>query len=354
MLRRSSVMLVLLALTACEFPTEPPKWEQLWVVPADSISVGVVTDLLPPEIRLNADNTAFLVDAPGTSVRFELAVICGSACQAIDGLVAPKPEFSDTLTTTSALPGALISATLAGGRFNANMAHDFNFDPLRPSTDPEQERGYIVVRITSAGNIVAEDSIHGNDTAFPEGTTLSPDLAIQPVQVNDTLDIWIAIYSPPGDDATIETTDTFGVTLNTSTIHIAEATVTAEPISIEPVSTPMDFSAIDSTLVERIQSGALTMGIVNPFTVTGSLSVAFEGVTPPVERTLEITQGSSEKRFDFTGEELRAILGTESVDVVASGTVSPVDSTITLRPDQELSMSNIFELVLLVGPTEGP
>jgi hypothetical protein len=340
------------ALAACEFPTEPPKWEQTWKVPGESITVSVA-ELLPAGVALTADSSAFVTDAPGTTLSLSLTELCGSACEAAHGFSVPKPEFQDTLRTTSALPGDLVSATLSGGSLNATLAHTFSFDPLRPSQDPANPRGYLVVRVTSSGNVVAFDSIHGDDTGFPSGTTLSPGLTVNPVAVADSLDIEVAIYSPQGDNATIDTTSTLTVDVATSTLEISEATVNASAITIDPVTTVMDFGGVDSTLVERIQSGALLFDIANPFTVTGTLDVSFQGPSfTPIQRTLSIAQGTYADSIAFSGDELRSILGGEAVDVVASGNVAAAGGTVTVTPTQRLVLDNEFQLVILIGPTE--
>lgn len=350
MLRRLAI-LAFVGLAACEFPTEPPKWDQTWQVPGETVTVSVA-DLLPAGIDLTPDSSAFETDAPGTTIVLSLSEMCGGACDAANGFSVPKPEFTDTITTSSALPSDLVSAQLSGGSIDATLGHNLSFDPLRPSTDPSNT-GYLTVRVTSNGNLVAFDSIDGADTPFDSLTTLTPNLQIQPVQVTNNLDIQIVIYSPQGDITPIDTSDTLGVSVATSTIQISEATVNASSITIDPNSTSMDFGGVDSTLVDQIQSGALLFDISNPFTVTGTLDVSFQGSGfLPIQRSLTISQGTYADSLAFTGDELRSILGSDAVDLVASGSVSASGGTVTVTPAQELVLDNQFRLVLLIGSTE--
>lgn len=353
MIRRSVIVVAVVGLAAaCEFPTEPPRWDQTWVVPGAAIAVSVA-ELLPPGVGLNGDGTAFVTDVPGSSVQFSLNDMCPTTCAPLDGLVAPKPEFSDTISTSTSLPADLVTATLSGGSFGGSMAHNFNFDPLRPSSDPDNPRGFITIKVTSDGNLVAGDSIHGDDQAFPGGSGLALDLAVQPVDITNELDIEIVIYSPAGDPVLIETDDTLGVGIATSTIEIAEITVAAGSITVPPDTIPAEFGGIDASLVERIQSGALRFDVRNPFTVTGSLDVEFRSDGfDPIQRSLSIMQGDYEDRIEFSTSELRSILGAEDLSVVTAGTVGSASGTITVTPAQELSMENEFELVVLIGPTE--
>ena len=351
MLRRSVVALAVVALAACEFPTEPPKWDQTWQVPGERITVSV-GELLPADVGLNADSTAFVTDVPGTSTSFSLGDVC-SECAVLDGQTAPKPEFRDTLDLTWSLPADLVSATVAGGTLDATLAHNLSFDPLRPSSDPADPRGHIVIRVTSSGNLVAYDSIDGADTAFPGGTALTPSLELQPVQVSNDLNVAVEVYSPQGDSVTIDTSDTVGVSVATSTVEISEATVSASSITIDPVTTTLDLGEVDSTTVERILGGSILFDVDNPFSVSGSLDVAFQGSFPTVERTLPVNQGVYSDSVAFSGEEMRSILGADTVDVVASGSVSADGGTITVTPTQELVIGSDFRLTILIGSTEG-
>lgn len=352
MLRTRAITLgVLLGAWACDYPTELPRWDQTWVVPADRITLNAA-EFLPTDIDVNADTTAFVTETPEASIAFDLGEVCGTACLLVDGLEAEKPAFRDTLSTTAELPADLVSATLAGGSLSATVAHSFNFDLLRPSSDPSDPRGFLVVRATSNGNVVAHDSISGDDTAFPGGTTVTPDLPIQPVDITDTLTIELIVYSPAGDVTTIETSDTLGVTVAPSTVEISEITVNADAVTIDPVTTTVDFGGVDSTVVDHVESGSLRLDGTNPFTVTGTLDLSFQGITPTIQRSLTVTQGSFGEELPFSGEELRRILGADEVEVVSTGTVTAEGGTVTVAPTQELTLEADFELVVLIGPTE--
>lgn len=351
MLRRIVVILVLAGVAACEFPTEPPTFEQVWVVPVERIAINVA-ELLPDGITLSDDSTAFEVQAPAASVSLSLLELCGNPCLLASGFEAPKPEFTDTLRTTTTLPADLISASLAGGALDATLAHSFSFDPLRPSADTTAARGYIVVRVTSNGNEVAFDSIDGADQAFPASIALTPSLGVQPVVANDTVEMEIAIHSPAGDSTLIDSSDTLGISFAASTLLIDETTISATGIDIDSVSTEMDFGDVDSATVSRVQRGALRFGVSNPFTLSGTLDMTFRGDFQTIQHSLTLEEGNYGERLEFTGDEVRAILGSDSVETVSSGSVSADDGTVTVSPLDALTLDSEFELVILVGPTE--
>lgn len=361
MMRRSVALAVLVgaAVTACDYPTEPPRWDQTWVVPGETIDLSVA-ELLPAGVDINADTTAFLADVPETAVVFSLETLCGAACPVSGSYAVPvKPEFGDTVTAGITLPADVVSATLAGGTVDLVLAHDFNFDPLRPNpSDPAAETGSLGVTITSGGTVVADTVIRGETQSFGPGETLTPSLSLRPVTVANDLELEVSIYSPEGEATTVETTDTLGVTVLGSTVAITEATVTATSVTIDPTTTTLDFGGIeeDGPVLDNIQSGAIRFDILNPFTVTGSLEVVFDLPTGAIRRTLPIQAPADgapyEAEIELSGDELRSILGAGEVDVIASGSVTAVDGTVTVRPDQELVLENEFELVLRVGGGE--
>lgn len=353
MVRRCVVTFALVGLAACEFPTEFPRWEQTWEVPGERITVSVA-ELLPAGVEISADGSSFVTEARGVSMQATLSDMCPTECASLDGLVAPKPEFGDTVSTTTTLTPDLVSAVLAGGAFNVTMAHSLDFDPLRPSQDTANPRGYIVVRITSNGNVVAEDSIHGDDRAFPADSSISPNLQIQPVEITNSLDIEIQIYSPAGDPTMIDLSDTLGVTMAPSDIQIAEATVYLAPTPVDGEPVAMDLSGVDSTLVERVQSGAFVVDVSNPFAVTGTLDLTFTLPSGTIQRSLAIDQGDYQERLELDGQELRDLLGSAAVSLVTSGSIagSGAGGTVTINPAQVLILDNDFELVVLIGPTE--
>lgn len=341
--------LPLASLVACDVPTEPPRWDQTWVVPVASIVIGA-SDLLPEGVDVNQDTSAFVAETPEASIHATLAEVC-TTCIIVNGLRTAKPEFADTLTTGTTLPAEVVSATLVGGAFDVVVGHNLNFDPLRPSADPAAPRGYMVFRVTSSGAVVAYDSISGDDTAFPGGTTLTPDLTVRPVEVSNTIDIEIYIYSPEGDSVTVQASDTAGITLRPSTVEISEVVLDAASITVDPVHATMDFSGVDATAIDHVQSGALLVAVANPWDVSGTLDVTLQPPFPSIQRSLTLSPGTSQDRLDLGAGEIRAILTAGEVGVRATGTVTSTGAVV-VTPSQQLAVDSNLELVVLIGDTE--
>ena len=327
-------------------------WEQTWIVPGEEIGIGVA-DLLPADVTVSADGSEFETTIPGTDIDLSLGEMC-SSCAAANGFTVPKPEFTYTLNTTSALPAALVSATVTGDRFALRMAHDLNFDPLRPDSAAGADRGYLVVEVTSNGALVGRDSISGNDVAFDSATVLTPEIPIQTVEVTGDLDIQVRIYSPAGDPTLVDTGDTLGIEIAPATVTLSEATIDAGAITVDGTPVALNFEGVDSALVSRIQSGGLLLDVVNPFGLEGTLNLTFDMGSSTLTRTLNLTSApTSTLSVAFSGAELQDMLGAGEVQVTAQGSLSAAGGTITVHPEDELIMESQFELVILVGGTEG-
>ena len=351
-MRRSIVLLAALVVGGCEIPTEAPRWEQQWQVPvpADSLRVGVA-ELLPGSMRVSDDGEAFIAPLTGVTGRFALAAMCG-ACAGVSGATPVKPEFSDTVSIVTPLPEDLVSAGLEGrSALDVGVSHSFDFDPLRPGSGPGAERGWMVIRVTSDGNVVAEDSISGEDTAFPAGTVIRPDLGIEAVQAAGDVSVELSLHSPQGDGATLSAADELVLTLSPTEVRITEATVAMSDLAVGPETRTVSLP-VESQVVERVQSGALIADLENPFGVTGDLDIQFGLPSGDIRRTVTFEADEARERVAFTREELQRILGEEQVELGVQGSVSAPDGAVTIRPEQELGLDLQFEVILLVGPQE--
>ena len=60
---------------------------------------------------------------------------------------------------------------------------------------------------------------------------------------------------PAGDDVQIDASDTLGIEVQPATVTFSEVTVQATGITVDAIAAELDFAGVDSTLVDRIQSG---------------------------------------------------------------------------------------------------
>ena len=345
MFRRRNLVLAALAVVACDYPTEPPMWEQTWVVPGEDIVVGVA-DVLPAGVGLTAAGDAFEATIDGMSVTLTLGDMCTN-CAALNGLTMPKPSFEHTFTTTLSLPASVQSATTTGDAFSVSATHDLSFDPIRPGA--ASERGFLIIEVSSDGAVVARDSISGDDVAFPAGVALERTLPIGSVDVTDPLDVRVVIHSPVGDETEIDTSEALTVELQPAVVTFSEATVAVDEIVVDAAAAELDLSGVDVELSDRIQSGGLALDIDNPFGLEGTIDLAFDLGSSTLEKSVVLVPGASSVSVVFTAAELQAILEAGIVDVRAIGTLGAPTGVITVRPGQAMVMESLLEVVILVG-----
>ncbi|MEJ2217383.1 MAG: hypothetical protein P8099_12295 [Gemmatimonadota bacterium] len=338
----------LVAMAACDIPTSAPQWDQTWVVPGEDMSLSVA-ELLPSDVTLTSDSSAFVVNINGTSASFTLGDFCPD-CAFVNGMTVPKPAFDTTLSTTDKLPADVVSATAQAGQFSLTLEHQFNFDPLRPNSVNPTSTGFMTIAVRSAGRVVAADSIDGADSAFPPNTPLNVTVPVTAGLISDSLVIEFRINSPAGDPVTINTSQGLFVTLNPGTLDISQAEVAVSNMTVQTDPSTLDLSGLPDFVVNDVQAGALRFSIDNPFDVSGTLTLT---VTPPngapVVKTLDVAPGATTPRIDFTGDELRPLLGQDNVVVTTTGVVNATSGTITVSPDQVVTFKTDLEVTDLVG-----
>lgn len=334
-----------LALAACDLPTEAPKWETTWVVPAESTTMAV-SSLLPSSVTVTPDESAFVLSVGGTSFTNSLGDVC-SSCQALDGTTAPKPAFAATVGSGVALPEDVLSAALSSGSITVELTNGFNFDPIRPSGTA---RGSIKVTVTAGSAVLAEQTIDGVAEPFPANTTKSVALNFAPATLTDSIKVAVALDSPAGDPVEIDTDLAFTAEATPGDLTVSEAEVMLASRTVQLDQVDLGLESVDQNLADRARSGALRLEISNPFAVSGELTMQITGPGTTISKALPIAAGSSAPRIEFSGTELRSILGESGVTLGASGTVSAPSGSITIQPSQLLVITSKLELVL--GPEE--
>ncbi len=349
MVRRRLPMLAVAAAAtaaACDVPTDAPLIEQEWQVTLDSIRLGI-DDFLPAGIAFNQDSTRFLADYPGTVASASLAQMCGAPCAGFTGGTVPvKPAFRDTLDADFALATDLVSARVAGGAVSVELTHTLEFDPLSP--DGATATGYIVVRATSRGAVVAEDSLDGADVRFTSADTLRPMLDLRDVAIGGQVHVEVLIYSPAGGPTRVGADDGLQARVEPGTVPFSSATVAMGSRSFGPYTERTELD-VDSTVVDHVESGALLLDVDNPLVVTGTMDVEFRLPTRTIRKSVPLQEGSYRARVEFTTTELRSLLASPGMDVVASGTATSATGTVTLEPGDRLRVAIQLEAILLLG-----
>jgi hypothetical protein len=315
------------------------------VVPADSASLAV-SKLLPANVSVSPDTTAFVLDVDSTSMSRSLGVLCPD-CAVLDGLVAPKPAFTASFNKRLELPGDVVSATLAGGEVTMELTNHFSFDPLRPSATA---RGSLTVTISSLGTTLGTVVVDGADTPFPSGSTITRTIPLASSAVGDGMLVTIAIDSPEGDPILIDQDERFKGVATPGDIRVSEIEVNVVNREITADAVQFDLDALgEDFVIDRVEGAWLRLALENPFDIQGQVSATITTPEATLVKNFEIAPGATRQRLGFTREEVQSILRQPSATFSFSGAVSAPSGSITIRPSQILAIASGLELDVMSG-----
>ena len=347
-LRATLRALPLLALLtgACDLPTSLPKWDTQWQIPVKSTTLSV-GQLLPSNVTITSDKSAFQVAVQPVTFGRSLAQMCGAACVGASGQTVPKPAFTATFADTLRLPADLSQATLTGGTVGIAISNGLGFDPIRPSATA---RGTAVLTLTSGGTTVGTLTLDGNTDALPAHATTTRTLTLTGGVVAGRIAVSLTLSSPAGDPVRIDANQQLNITATPQNVRLSDATVSVsqKPVSLQPVD--LDVSDIDQSLVDHVKAGALLLTINNPFAVTGTMTLHITGPNVNISKPIQLTAGTTTQSVPFTQAEIQSILGKSGVSFTASGPLS-ASTAIKISPAQSASIN--AQLQLTLGPKEG-
>jgi hypothetical protein len=334
-----------LTLAACDIPTSPPRVEQRWILPVERATLGVA-ELLPDGVE--DDGSFFLVSVAPVTVVERLTDVC-EGCAALDGLVAPKPGFEDSLQVTTTLPDGVSGADLASASVQVVIHNAFGFDPLRPG-GPETGTLSVEVRAGVGGEVLGRLTMDGAIESLPAGATVSRTLSLEAAALGTTLQAVVSIASPAGNPVVIDADDELTVTATPTLVRLASALVdvTGEVVTLDPVA--LDVEGIDEAVTDHILTGAILLDVVNPFGVAVDALLEIRHPDGSVVKAVTLgADASSTISVPYTADELRSFLGRTGVDLVGTGSVAPGAGLVTLVPGQEMVLDGKIDLTLSIG-----
>lgn len=337
-----------LLLAACDIPTSAPINDSRWIVPSQSTTIAV-SNFLPTGVTVTGDGSGFVVSAASASVTRALSQDC-PACAAANGFVAPKPAFTGNASASTSLPSDVASATLTGGTLQVNVTNNYTFDPIRPSAAAASARGYAVITITSGTTIVGKDSIDGAVFALPaNGGTLARSVPLSgAISGASPLTMTVVLNSPAGDAVLIDASRTIVVSATPNSLKVASANVAVVNRQVS-TSTTINLSGIDKSITDHVQSGSLVLNIANPFAVTGTLSVRLAPASgTAIVKSVPLVGGSSAPSLTFTKSEIASLLG-QNVTLTISGPVNATGGSVSVSPNQVVSVTTKLDLAIEVG-----
>jgi hypothetical protein len=342
-LRRGGTLLAALVVTACDLPTELPRFESRFVVPVAGPRV-TAADLLPSSMT-EADGEFRLLVPPSHAQR-TLGDLC-EPCRTAHLLVVPKPAFSATIAVAAALPAQVASVVVTSGAVVVQVRHGFGFDPLRPAGRIED--GTLTVVARSDGRVLGSVVFDG---ALPPATTVSRTLQLAAGTVDGPIELAAMLVSPSGGPAPMNRDAALRIDVVPDVLRVSEARVSVTNLSIAASPVLVDLTGIDEELRDRVRSGALVMLMANPFALAGDLElrmVAQGSGGVDVRRTVRIEPAATTQRIELTPAELQGLLG-RRIQVTLAGPLSGTAGPVTVRPRTELTVDPRLDLVLEIGP----
>lgn len=355
-----ALLATLTGIAACDIPSEAPIFQQTWIVPTDSATIGVTT-LLPSGVSVTAGATpSFAVTTPATVVNTTLGAICSQpACQSATTVNAPTPAFTSPaglLGSTVNLPTGVTGVTVTGGTLNVVVTNNLGFDPLRPNGVSTAPYGQIIVAVSS-GTVARTDTIRGSPTqGVPNATATTLSVNLPTGVYAGSVSIALSLVVPAGSSANLNRNNSFALTSTLQNFGVSQATVVVNNVAVN--TAPTSFSLSDVDLGEQVQAGAVLLDIANPFTASAALNLLLaapaQGGGPAVNISKPITipaQPNSSVTVNLNQAELRSLLGKSGVSIRVTGnaTGTGAGNSTSVLPTSQIVLRTRLQLVLNVG-----
>jgi hypothetical protein len=265
-------------LAACEVP-QAPHWDVGVLVPLTEEAIAI--DSLLPE-RVRADEVdgepVFIVDTDEEAASYALGTMC-PACGPLHGTNAPVPGFQFEDTFAVNLPTKLLAVDIFTTTLGFRIVHGFDFDPLRPHTDPDSA-GWIRIHAIDQGTGTVLDSatLSGATETFPSGTPRELVITVQNTRVTDGIFIAASVNSPfDGQTAVIDTSA--AVDIETISDSIVVASLVAE-VASESIREDfeVDFDEdVRNEVMDRVNEATIELRLQHAVEVEGQLEVSLAG-----------------------------------------------------------------------------
>lgn len=334
-LRSGLILLGVVALVGCDLPTDAPMVEQRWIIPLDNASI-LAQEFLPDGVLIAGGS--FMVSVDSFTTEGTLGELC-AAC--VDGPGA-APAFRGTFSDSRPLPPDIVGVVLETGSVAVAVHNGFAFDPLAGG-------GSVVLTITDGpgGKVLGQGTI---SSAMPPGSIVTRGITLEGGSMAPTLLASAEVISPGGQATTIDTAEKLTLSVGGIAIQAAFITVKAAGRSVELDPTDLEVSDIDAAVLDHIQSGSLTLDILNPFAVGLSMDLVIAYPGGAVTRRVDIERAAvSTTSVSFTADEFRSFLGKEGVTLTGAGSVSGAAPPVLLRADRRVEIAVTIDLTLVTG-----
>lgn len=355
---RSALMVPLGLLAACEIPSDAPILQQTWIIPSDSITVGVA-EILPTNVALNGGGTAFVVTvAAPAAINSTLGALCTQpVCQSGVTVVAPVPAFTSSgglLGTTVSFPAGVNAATVTSGTLNLSVNNTLGFDPLRPN-GASAPFGSIAITLTS-GSTTSTTTFTGSTNTLPTGATTLLAVPMPTGVYTGTVAVSSVLAVPAGGSGSLNSANAISIGTTIQSLTVSQATVVVNADAISTAPTDFDLEGVD--FGDQVESGALLLDVTNALTAAATMNVAIaapaQGGAGPVTITKALVipaTPTSSSTISLSKAELQSLLGKSNVTITVTGTATGTGAgnTVIVTPTQRITLRTRVRLILNVG-----
>lgn len=355
---RYALVVPLGLVAACDIPSDPPILQQTWIIPADSITVGVA-EILPANVALNAGGTAFVVNvAAPAAINSTLGVLCGDpACQSPTTVTAPVPAFTSgagALGTTVSFPSGVNAATVTSGSLNLSVNNTLGFNPLRPN-GTSAPFGSIAITLTS-GSTTSTTTFTGATSSLPTGATTVLNVPLPTGVYTGTISVAAVLNVPAGGNGSLNSANALSIGSAVQSLTVSQATVVVNADAINTSPTEFDLEGVD--FGDQVESGGLILDVNNGLTASANMSVAISAPAQNGSAAVTVTKAlvipataTSSSTISLSKAELQSLLGKANVTITVTGTAtgSGAGNTVVVTPTQRITLRTRVRLVLNVG-----
>lgn len=355
---RTALLVPLGLLAACDIPSDAPILQQTWIIPSDSITVGVA-EILPTNVALNGGGTAFVVTvAAPAAINSTLGALCSQpVCQSGVAVVAPVPAFTSpggSLGTTVSFPAGVTAATVSGGTLNLSINNTLGFDPLRPN-GASAPFGSIAITLTS-GTTTSTTTFTGSTRSLPTGATTLFAVPMPTGVYTGTVAVSSVLTVPAGGSGSLASANAISIGTTVQSLTVSQATVVVNGDAVNTAPTDFDLSGVD--FGDQVESGGLLLDVTNGLAASANMSVAISAPAQDGAGPVTVTKAlvipatpTSSSTISLNRTELQSLLGKSNVTITVTGTATGAGAgnTVTVTPTQRITLRTRVRLILNVG-----
>lgn len=334
---------------ACSIPTETPRWQSRWVVPAKTITVWV-EELLPPQITVDPDHSEFTIEVGPAGFSQSLDDLC-PVCGPLNGLPVLKPPFAGIVSGPAFLPPLVLSVNVVQADIDIEIENGFAFDPLRPAFGIAGSITLTAYDGTPFGRVLDRIVISGANRTFPPGSRITETFSVDPGTIAGAVWVEAFVVSPAGEIVILDTSDRMSVSVTVHPVRISDARVIVAGQTFAFTTVALNVEDIGDDVIERINDGAVRLRVENDFGLgaDGVIAITAPGVSS-IFKTLHLDRAeSSSERIEFTREELHSFLGTAGAMLTGTGLFSSSAEPIVITPASRITAAVAIELEVGLG-----